>query len=123
MWLEAHRALGVAHFLLAPDAPDAPDWRAPLQPYLRSGVVHLLNRAARLRYGTLQSDTGRALLRQHGHPSDYMSSAVLIEYGEPGARAGAAPGSGRAKAGRCTTHSTISSARLTSKQKSSTSIA
>ena len=23
VWLEAHRALGVAHFLLAPDAPDA----------------------------------------------------------------------------------------------------
>jgi hypothetical protein len=50
VWLEAHRALGVAHFLLAPDAPDAPDWRAPLQPYTRSGAVRLLNRASRLRW-------------------------------------------------------------------------
>ena len=76
---------------------------------LCTSLVHFAasrDRAARLRYGTLQSDTGRSLLRQHGHPSDYMSSAVLIEYGEPGARAGAAPGSGGAKAGRCTTHST-----------------
>ena len=50
VWLEAHRALGIAHFLLAPDAPDAPDWRAPLQPYTRSGAVRLLNRASRLRW-------------------------------------------------------------------------
>ena len=36
---------------LAPDAPDDPDWRAPLQSYLHSGAVRLLNRAARLRWG------------------------------------------------------------------------
>ena len=48
---------------------------------LCSRLVHFLGRrdsSARLRFGTLQSAAGLALLRQHGQAAD-LASAVLIE--------------------------------------------
>jgi predicted DCC family thiol-disulfide oxidoreductase YuxK len=35
----------------------------------------------RLRFAALQSEAGRALLREHGLPGDFMTSLVLIEGG------------------------------------------
>ena len=84
---------------------------------LCSRLVQFVGRrdsAARLRFGTLQSDAGLALLRQHRQPTD-LSTVVLIEYAEPRAHASrqplassvtAATGSAVVKGGVCSTRST-----------------
>jgi hypothetical protein len=69
---------------------------------LCSRLVHFLGRrdsSARLRFGTLQSAAGLALLRQHGQAAD-LASAVLIEYAT--AASDAVLPAGR---GTCSTHS------------------
>ena len=71
---------------------------------LCSRLVHFLGRrdsSARLRFGTLQSAAGLALLRQHGQAAD-LASAVLIEYATAGRASDAVLPAGR---GICSTHS------------------
>ena len=76
---------------------------------LCSRLVQFVGRrdsAARLRFGTLQSAAGRALLRQHRQPTD-LSTVVLIEYAEPRAPASRRPvASGGAAQGVSSTRST-----------------
>ena len=48
------------------------------------------DRRARFRFCALQSETGQALLREHGLPQDDVDSLVLIDAGQVYRRSGAA---------------------------------